>query len=83
MAAPIYSISMGTEEGGYYGARRNKDNLVELMKNNAATGGKSNTIKSRGHDCRRNLQQTQMSSTRAHVHGQKQQKRTAKRLFPI
>lgn len=38
---PIYSISMGTEQGEYYGARRNKDNVVEIMKNNAETGGKS------------------------------------------
>lgn len=38
---PIYSISMGTEKGEFYGARKNKDNVVEIMKNNAETGGKS------------------------------------------
>lgn len=38
---PIYSISIGTEKGEYYGARKNKDNFIEIMKNNAETGGKS------------------------------------------
>ncbi|MEA4873254.1 MAG: diguanylate cyclase [Synergistaceae bacterium] len=46
-STPIYSISMGTEEGEYYGARRNKDNIVEIMKNNAETGGKSRYYKVR------------------------------------
>ncbi|MDD3319688.1 MAG: hypothetical protein PHD94_06900, partial [Synergistaceae bacterium] len=40
-STPIYSISLGTEKGEYYGARRNKDNVVEIMKNNSETGGKS------------------------------------------
>lgn len=40
-STPIYSISFGTEDGEYYGARRNKDNVVEIMKNSAETGGKS------------------------------------------
>lgn len=44
-STPIYSISIGTEKGEYYGARRNKDNVVEIMKNNAATGGKSRYYK--------------------------------------
>ena len=44
-STPIYSISIGTEKGEYYGARRNKDNVVEIMKNNADTGGKSRYYK--------------------------------------
>ncbi|MDD4295519.1 MAG: diguanylate cyclase [Ruminiclostridium sp.] len=37
----IYSFSYGTANGEYYGARRNKDGEIEIMKNNAATGGQS------------------------------------------
>lgn len=40
-STPIYSISIGTEKGEYYGARRNTDNTVEIMKNNSETGGRS------------------------------------------
>ncbi|NCB60093.1 MAG: sensor domain-containing diguanylate cyclase, partial [Gammaproteobacteria bacterium] len=36
-----YSFSYGTANGEYYGARRNKDGVVEIMRNNAETGGKS------------------------------------------
>ena len=46
-STPIYSISIGTEKGEYYGARRNKDNNVEIMKNNTETGGKSRYYKIR------------------------------------
>ena len=35
----IYSFSYGTASGEYYGARRNENNIIEIMKNNAATGG--------------------------------------------
>jgi len=35
----IYSFSYGTEEGYYYGARRNEDNNIEIMKNDSSTGG--------------------------------------------
>ncbi len=44
-STPIYSISIGTESGEYYGARRNSDNIVEIMKNNSDTGGKSRYYK--------------------------------------
>lgn len=37
----IYSFSVGTENGEYYGARRNEKGEVEIMKNNAETGGRS------------------------------------------
>ena len=37
----IYSISYGSAEGEYYGARRSEDGAVEIMKNNAETGGES------------------------------------------
>lgn len=37
----IYSFSYGTEKGEYYGARRNAENKIEIMENNAGTGGKS------------------------------------------
>ena len=37
----IYSFSYGTETGEYYGARRNQDNVLEIMKNNADTNGHS------------------------------------------
>lgn len=38
---PIYSFSYGTETGEYYGARKNEKNEIEIMKNNATTGGHS------------------------------------------
>lgn len=38
---PIYSLSIGTEEGYYYGARKNVEAVVELMHNDIQTGGKS------------------------------------------
>ena len=37
----IYSVSFGTESGEYYGARRNPDNEIEIMRNNESTGGHS------------------------------------------
>lgn len=37
----IYSFSYGTLNGEYYGARRNENGIVEIMKNNASTGGNS------------------------------------------
>ena len=37
----IYSFSYGTENGEYYGARRNENGVIEIMKNNTATGGNS------------------------------------------
>ncbi len=37
----LYSFSLGTETGEYYGARRNGDGQVELMVNNSETGGNS------------------------------------------
>lgn len=37
----IYSFSYGTATGEYYGARRNRDGNVEIMRNNAETGGQS------------------------------------------
>ncbi len=37
----IYSFSCGTESGEYYGARRNEHGIVEIMRNNALTGGNS------------------------------------------
>jgi len=37
----IYSFSYGTENGEYYGARRNKNNEIEIMKSDADTGGRS------------------------------------------
>lgn len=37
----IYSFSYGTAEGEYYGARRNEDGKIEIMKNNSSTGGNS------------------------------------------
>ena len=36
----IYSFSYGTAKGEYYGARRNGNN-IEIMRNNASTGGHS------------------------------------------
>jgi len=35
----VYSFSYGTVEGEYYGARRNENGIIEIMKNNASTGG--------------------------------------------
>lgn len=35
----IYSFSFGTAEGEYYGARRNELGLIEIMRNDATTGG--------------------------------------------
>lgn len=37
----IYSFSYGTENGEYYGARRNKDNQIEIYRSDASTGGNS------------------------------------------
>ncbi|QSX09651.1 diguanylate cyclase [Alkalibacter rhizosphaerae] len=37
----IYSFSYGTETGEYYGARRNAEGDIEIMKNNAETEGNS------------------------------------------
>jgi diguanylate cyclase (GGDEF)-like protein/PAS domain S-box-containing protein len=37
----IYSFSYGTESGDYYGARRNEDGVIEIMRNNSFTGGNS------------------------------------------
>ena len=37
----VYSVSFGSELGEYYGARRNDDNKVEVMRNNEDTGGNS------------------------------------------
>lgn len=38
-AEAVYSISYGTELGEYYGARKNEDNIMEIMRNNKMTGG--------------------------------------------
>ncbi len=40
-AGYLYSFSYGTENGEYYGARRNESNEVEIMRNNASTNGHS------------------------------------------
>jgi len=40
-AEEVYSFSYGTETGEYYGARRNKENKIEIIENNEATNGKS------------------------------------------
>ncbi len=37
----IYSFSYGTANGEYYGARRNENGVVEIMRNNGETGGNS------------------------------------------
>lgn len=37
----VYSFSYGTELGEYYGARRNENNVIEIMRNNNETGGHS------------------------------------------
>lgn len=42
---PIYSISIGTEKGEYYGARRNTDGTVEIMQNDHETGGRTRYYK--------------------------------------
>ncbi|TGE32188.1 ATP-binding protein [Desulfosporosinus sp. Sb-LF] len=35
----VYSFSFGTEDGDYYGARRNEKNQIEIMENNVGTNG--------------------------------------------
>jgi len=37
----IYSFSFGAANGEYYGARRNENGVIEIMRNNADTGGHS------------------------------------------
>jgi len=37
----IYSFSIGTPDGEYYGARRNENDDIEIMRNNADTDGNS------------------------------------------
>lgn len=37
----LYSFSYGTEEGFYYGARRNDNGVIEIMRNETSTGGQS------------------------------------------
>jgi len=37
----IYSFSYGTVNGEYYGARRNNQGILEIMRNDATTGGQS------------------------------------------
>jgi diguanylate cyclase (GGDEF)-like protein/PAS domain S-box-containing protein/putative nucleotidyltransferase with HDIG domain len=37
----IYSFSYGGEKGEYYGARRNSEGVIEIMRNDASTGGQS------------------------------------------
>lgn len=37
----IYSFTYGTENGEYYGARRNEKGMLEILKNNADTQGQS------------------------------------------
>jgi len=37
----IYSFSYGTAGGEYYGARRSAQGVIEIMRNNAGTGGNS------------------------------------------
>jgi diguanylate cyclase (GGDEF)-like protein/PAS domain S-box-containing protein len=37
----IYSFSYGTVNGEYYGARRNENGVIEIMRNDASTGGNS------------------------------------------
>ncbi|NLO35847.1 MAG: diguanylate cyclase [Clostridiaceae bacterium] len=37
----VYSFSYGTDEGAYYGARRNDAGQMEIMRNDARTGGHS------------------------------------------
>ncbi len=37
----IYSFSYGSEKGEYYGARRNNEGVIEIMRNDESTGGQS------------------------------------------
>jgi len=37
----IYSFSYGSNEGEYYGARRNEKGIIEIMRNDESTGGHS------------------------------------------
>jgi diguanylate cyclase (GGDEF)-like protein/PAS domain S-box-containing protein/putative nucleotidyltransferase with HDIG domain len=37
----IYSFTYGTVNGEYYGARRNENGVIEIIRNNAQTGGNS------------------------------------------
>lgn len=37
----IYSFSYGTADGEYYGARRNENGIIEIMRNDADTAGES------------------------------------------
>ena len=37
----VYSFSYGSEKGEYYGARRNANNTIEIMRNNGKTDGHS------------------------------------------
>ncbi len=37
----VYSFSFGGRMGDYYGARRNEEGTIEIMRNNADTGGNS------------------------------------------
>lgn len=37
----VYSFSLGTVNGEYYGARRNEEGKIEIMRNNTSTGGHS------------------------------------------
>lgn len=37
----VYSFSYGSSKGEYYGARRNEEGDIEIMRNNAMTGGHS------------------------------------------
>ena len=37
----IYSFSYGSANGEYYGARRNENGVIQIMRNSAATGGNS------------------------------------------
>ncbi|MBP2640477.1 MAG: hypothetical protein H6Q66_1428 [Firmicutes bacterium] len=36
----VYSVSYGSEQGQYYGTRRNADNQLEVMKSDEKTGGR-------------------------------------------
>ncbi len=40
-AKELYSYTYGMETGEYYGARRNSNNEIEILKNNSSTGGNS------------------------------------------
>lgn len=37
----VYSFSYGTENGEYFGARKNANNQIEIMRNNSSTNGNS------------------------------------------